>query len=193
MELGPWNWLEIAKLAGGLLTPMAIAILGMYVQQVLKEHEHSQWKNQKLIEKRLEIYEMLAPVFNDLLCYFTYVGSWRSQSPDIVVEIKRSLDKQIYIAAPLFSPKFFSSCMIFQDLCFETYTGIGKDARLKTTIWHRKENWDGVWNESWDDCFSSNATDPKKIMEAYREVLHTMSIDVGVYQPAEVPINGNLS
>ena len=77
MELGPWNWLEVAKLATGLLTPAVIAAGGVYVHRITKQFEHTQWWGQKLVEKRLAIYDDMAPAFNDLLCYFTYVGSWR--------------------------------------------------------------------------------------------------------------------
>ena len=56
-----WNTLEIAKLAVSVLTPAAIAILGIYIHRVTKRFEDSQWKSQKLIEKRIAIYDDLAP------------------------------------------------------------------------------------------------------------------------------------
>ena len=68
MEAGPWNWLEVAKLAAVLLMPVALAVFGVYIHRVTKRFEHLQWRSQKLIEKRLAIYDDLAPHFNDLLC-----------------------------------------------------------------------------------------------------------------------------
>lgn len=81
MDLGPWTWLEVAKIASSLLIPITIVALGIYVHRITKQFEHRQWRSQKLIEKRLAIYDDLAPQFNDLLCYFTYVGCWRDFDP----------------------------------------------------------------------------------------------------------------
>jgi len=113
MELGPWNWLEVAKLVAGLLTPVALAILGIYIHRVTKRFEHLQWQSQKLIEKRLEIYDSLAPELNELLCYFTYVGAWRDTNPDTVVSLKRKIDRRIHLAAALFSKDFLTSAWHF--------------------------------------------------------------------------------
>lgn len=85
MAAGPWNWLEIAKLLASLLIPITLAVFGVYVHRITKRFEHLQWRSQKLIEKRLSIYDELAPLFNDLLCYFTYVGGWRDLNPPDVV------------------------------------------------------------------------------------------------------------
>ncbi|SFB41592.1 hypothetical protein SAMN04515620_1756 [Collimonas sp. OK607] len=114
MDAGQWNWLEIVKLLASVLTPIALAVFGIYVHHITKRFEHVQWRSQKLVEKRLSVYEDLAPLFNDLLCYFTYVGCWRDLNPPDVVTLKRTIDKKIHIAAPLFSPQFFASSMAFQ-------------------------------------------------------------------------------
>lgn len=106
-DASPWNSLEIAKLLAGLLTPTAIAVLGIYIHRVTKRFEYLQWRNQKLIERRLAIYDDLAPQLNDLRCYFTYVGSWKELDPPAVVALKRTIDKKIHLAAPLFSVLFF--------------------------------------------------------------------------------------
>ena len=93
------------KLLFQLLTPAAVAALGYYSTRVLKRFEHFQWRNQRLIEKRIAIYDSIAPDLNDLLCYFTYVGCWKELAPPDVVALKRSIDKKIYLAAPIFSPR----------------------------------------------------------------------------------------
>ncbi|HWD26172.1 MAG TPA: hypothetical protein VG387_03340 [Rhizomicrobium sp.] len=104
MEAGSWNWLEVARLSAGLLTPVAVGFLGVYLNRVSKRFEMRQWQSQKLTEKRLAIYDELAPTFNDLLCFFTYVGSWRDINPPVVVSWKRVIDKKVNLASPLFSP-----------------------------------------------------------------------------------------
>ena len=78
MNPAPWNSLEITKLLAGLVTPAVLAFIGIYIHRITKRFEHLQWRSQKLIETRLKIYEELAPQLNDLLCYFTYVGCWKT-------------------------------------------------------------------------------------------------------------------
>ncbi len=191
MNAGPWNWLEVAKLFAGLLVPIALAVFGIYVHRITKRFEHTQWRSQKLVEKRLAIYDELGPLFNDLLCYFTYVGSWRDQNPPEVVSLKRTIDKKVYLAAPLFSPRFFAACMKFQALCFETYTGWGRDARLRTTFGRRKEA-RADWIQEWDGCFSREASDAAEVGRAYAEVMQAFATDIGVNAAFLAPPTGNL-
>ncbi len=189
MDLGPWNWLEAAKLLASVLTPLALAALGIYVHRVTKRYEHGQWRSQKLIEKRLSVYEALAPDFNDLLCYFTYVGSWRDLDPPKVVALKRSIDKQIYLAAPLFSGNFFQCCMAFQSLCFETYNGWGQDALLRTAVKRRRESRSN-WKVEWEGCFSSEVAEPDAVRAAYACVMEAFAQDIGVHPFAVIPKSG---
>jgi hypothetical protein len=188
----PWNSLEIAKLLAGLLTPAALALFGIYIQRVTKRFEHLQWRSQKLIETRLKIYEDLAPQLNDLLCYFTYVGCWKDLDPSAVVALKRIIDKKIFLAAPLFSPSFFSVCMEFQSLCFATYTGWGRDAMLRTEFQRRQEARPKDWNTEWNDCFSSPASDPEAIRNAYKKVMEAFAADIGVHPSFVVPQSGGI-
>src|SRR5436190_72718 len=95
-----WSSLEIVKLLVSVVTPLVVAVVGIYLSRVAKRFEHLQWRNQRLIEKRIVIYDDLAPHFNDLLCYFTFVGCWKELLPSDVVALKRTVDKKIYLAAP---------------------------------------------------------------------------------------------
>jgi len=192
IDPGPWNWLEIAKLSAGLLTPSALAIFGIYVHRVTKRFEDLQWRSQKLIEKRLAVYDDLAHDLNDLLCYFTYVGCWRDLDPPAVVALKRVVDKKIYLAAPLFSREFFAACMDFQNLCFETYTGWGRDASLRTYAQRRRESRANNWNSDWDAFFGDNPSDPKAIQVAYRRVMAAFAQDIGVHSSFIVPPTGRI-
>lgn len=189
MDIGPWNWLEAAKLLASILTPLALAGVGVYVHRVTKRYEHGQWRSQKLVEKRLAVYEDLAPLLNDVLCYFTYVGGWRDLDPPQVVGLKRTIDKQIYLAAPLFSEEFFRSCMAYQAQCFETYNGWGKDALLRTAFERRLEARPD-WHHEWEECFSYEAAEPNAVRAAYARVMQAFAQDIGVHPQALVPTTG---
>jgi len=190
-DVSPWNSLEVAKLLASLLVPIALAAFGVYVHRITKRFEHLQWRSQKLVEKRLAIYESLAPQFNDLLCYFTYVGCWRDLDPPDVVALKRTVDKEVHLAAPLFSAEFFTACMRFQSLCFETYNGWGRDALLRTAFLRRRDARPGDWESEWEENFSSEATDPQVVRAAYQHVMEVFSKDIGVHATYLVPPSGS--
>jgi hypothetical protein len=172
MNPGPWNSLEVAKLLTGLLTPAVLALLGIYIHRVTKRFEHLQWRSQKLVAKRLAIYDDLSPLLNDLLCYFTYVGLWKELDPPKVVSLKRVVDKKVHLAAPLFSESVFRLSMEFQALCFEPYTGWGQDALLRTQFERRKEARSADWQDGWDKCFSVSPSDPGEIRHVYLQMPH---------------------
>ena len=192
MDAGPWNWLELAKLCASLLVPITLAVFGVYIHRITKRFEHTQWRSQKLIEKRLAIYDDLAPLLNDLLCYFTYVGSWKEANPPDVVALKRVIDKKIYLAAPLCSQEFFSACMELQSLCFSTFNGWGRNAGLRTQFFRRKEARAADWQVEWESCFSEEVSKPVDIQKAHHRVMEAFSKDIGVYGAFVVPAPGSV-
>lgn len=191
MDLGAWSWLEVAKLCIGMLTPLAVAGVGVYVHRVTKRFEHIQWRSQKLIEKRLAIYDDVAPLLNDALCYFTYVGSWTETEPAAVVAIKRTLDKKLHLAAPMFSPEFFAACMHFQSLCFKTYNRWGAGAKLRTAFL-RRMNAHSAWDPEWQAyfCEPDEISDPEDVRIAYATIMSVFATDIGVHPEAIVPSAG---
>lgn len=174
-----WNSLEITKLIVQCLTPILIVLLGILVNRAIKRFELRQWRNQKLIEKRLSIYDDIAPSLNDLLCYFSFIGCWKDLSPIEVVRLKRVLDKKIYLAAPLFSPQFYSACMDFMNLCYETYSGWGEDAKLKTKFERRKKAAGSKWQADWENAYSIMPSDPVAIRKAYQALMQCFSEEIG--------------
>ncbi|MBS1793178.1 MAG: hypothetical protein JSS81_04960 [Acidobacteria bacterium] len=182
-----WNSLEVVKLIIGAITPIVVGILVWKLNEAIKRFEHRQWRNQKLIEKRLEIYDKIAPQLNDLLCYFTYVGCWKDFTPEQVIKMKRTLDKEIYLAQPLFSSHFFTYSMNFVNLCYEPFVGWGKDAKLRTKFERRKEA-NNNWDSSWEEMFSKDekgkdgkakVPDPKSVKEAYIKIMQCFSEEIG--------------
>ena len=154
----PWNSLEVAKLVVGLLTPAAVAGLGFYLQRLGTRVENRQWANQKIVERRLAIYEDVAPMLNDLLCYFTYVGAWREMDPPALIKLKRDLDKRLHLAAPLFPACWADSARAFTHACFET---MGRDwggsAQLKTAFANRQSVHHSPWLPEWNALFAMRA------------------------------------
>lgn len=182
-----WNSLEVVKLVSSWLTPVAVVVVGLWVNRIAKRLEANQWANQKIIEKRLAIYDELAPSFNDLLCYFTYIGNWKEQSPPDVVALKRRLDRRVHVVAPLFSPHFINAYYNFINLCFETFTSFGADAKLRTSPEPRRQVFTSDWQESWDHIFSTEISEPGKVRDAYRSFMAVFSRELGVGLGTDIP------
>jgi hypothetical protein len=192
MEPGPWSWLEVAKLAVSFLTPAMLAGVGIYIHRITKRFDHAQWRGQKLIEKRLAVYDEMAPLLNDLLGYFTYVGAWRDFDPPAIVSLKRTIDKKIHLSAPLFGSGFFGACMDLKNLCFETYRGWGQDAKLRTNFERRQQSRPNDWKAEWDALFSNAVSEPAKIRSAYKRVMEVFAEDIGVHSTFTVPPPGRV-
>jgi hypothetical protein len=176
-----WNSLEITKLAVQAATPIVVTMLGLYLTQLAKRFDDRQWRNQRLIEKRIAIYDDLASDLNDLLCYFTFIGSWKELRPIDVIAMKRRIDKKIYLAAPLFSHQFFERSTEFINLCYATFQGWGVDARLRTAIGRRKEAAGANWQQNWDELFADDdITDPHEVRRAYQALMHCFSNEMGI-------------
>lgn len=186
----PWNSLEVTKLVVGVLTPVVIAWIGLRIQRMMKRFEHAQWRSQKLIEKRLKTYEVLGSDFNDLLCYFTYVGKWRDVDPDALIKKKRDIDREVYLAAPLFSGEFFEACMAFQSICFSTYNGWGLDARLRTKFERRKASRPHDWRPEWEPLYCDEASALADVRAAYDRVMRAFATDIGVHDSFVIPPTG---
>jgi hypothetical protein len=98
----PWNSLEIAKLAVSVLTPLIVLCIGIWVNRLIQRMQSLKWANQKIIEKRIAVYDELVPLLNDIYCYYEFVGNWKELTPIQILELKRKLDKKVYIYAPCF-------------------------------------------------------------------------------------------
>lgn len=183
-----WNGLEIAKLIASVITPIVVSILGFLIYKSTRRIESRQWLNQKVVEKRLSSYEDLAPQLNDLLCYFTFIGRWKDPTPVAVVELKRTLDRRAYIAAPLFSPKFIKAYDEFMRCCFQTYTGWGSDAKLRTDPSRRREAFGRSWQPEWENCFSQDCGPPEIIRAKYQKMMSVFQSEFGVEFDSTVPI-----
>ena len=194
-EHSVWNSLEIVKLIVSVMTPMTIVFLGYLVNRMVQRLEQARWANQKVIEKRILVFDKVAPLFNDIYCYFRYIGNWKKLSPVDIIEAKRTLDKEMHINSPLFSHEFMDLYRQFRDLCFRPFSGVGKDAKLRASIdsadGNRRKVFGAEWSEEWDKMFADpgeNSDDiqlkrdehQEKIYLIYNKLTNKFSQELGV-------------
>lgn len=176
-----WNSLEVVKLVVGGLTPLTVVAVGFWISRALKRIEHLQWANQKAIERRLKVFDELAPLLNDLLCYMTYIGSWQEQTPDQIVSLKRKMDKIAYVNATLFPPAFLDEYNAFIGDCFSTYTGWGNAAKIRSLLQRRKDAAGKKWEDEWDEFFDTQTPpEVEEVRRAYSSVMNAMTSELGI-------------
>jgi hypothetical protein len=158
----PKSWTDHAKLGADLAGPVIAAIFGIWVLRLTKRIEQNQWKNQKLIEKRILIWDQVGPIVNDIYCYCKRIGPWKKMTPADIIERKRAADKIIHVNRSYFSVEFFNSYMDFTEESFAMYQNHGDDAKIKTFIWEHKNasaHWDGHWDLLIEDKLDENKLD----------------------------------
>ena len=151
----PWNSLEIAKLIVSSLTPILVVVIGFILNRNIKKIEKKQWTNQKIVEKRLDVYDKIVPILNDIFCFHCYIGSWKEISAKDIIEYKRVVDKEINVYSPLFPLEIMENYNEFISQYYETNTGWGKDAKIKS-LYSRRKQFSRVWDDSYIDLFSGN-------------------------------------
>jgi hypothetical protein len=177
-----WNSLEAAKLLASLLTPVLLLVLGIWVHRVSKRFDAAQWKNQKVVEKRLDVYAQLAPLLNRLLCFYTYVGDWKELTPPTIVQTKRDIDRIFYVNQYVLSTEVASRYHEFIALCFDMKRGHGAtlyESRLLTSAKPRQQL--PGWDSEWDGLFAEQGVNPKStIDESYRGLMDQVARELGV-------------
>lgn len=176
-----WTGLEIAILGIVTLTPIIIVFLAFRFNRIIKRLE-KQWSNQKIIEKRIEIYDRIVPKLYDIICFYCYSGNWKEITPIDIMKLKRELDEDFNIYAPLFSDDLITKYNDFMTFCFISFTGWEHDAKIKSLFEHRQEN-NIEWNEEWIQYFDTkNVVEPQKMKETYGELMESFKKNMAMFQ-----------
>jgi hypothetical protein len=176
---------QLANLILNALVPVVVVLIGWKLNQRLKEIEQSQWANQKLVEKKLQLFDEIMPKLNDLYCFYMFVGHWKDISPSDVIDIKRFLDKEVVIYTPILGKEFARAYERFMDIAFETYASEGGDAKIKCVIaglnGDRTIHSHYEWDPSWDRMFPNPGSFNKvPFQNAYDHVLRAFQRSIGI-------------
>ena len=180
MVLGEtWNSLEAAKIFVGILTPLAIFVLGIWVAREARRWDERQWTRRTLYERRLRFWDQMSPALNDMLCFFTLVGRYREITPPRAIKLKRELDPIFFANEHLFPAPVSDAYADFIDACYRTFTGKAKDAELRSSIAKQKSE-RNVWDPEWEPLFVQNERDVTEIgevAEKYRALVQLFTTD----------------
>ncbi|PJJ72942.1 hypothetical protein CLV46_2521 [Diaminobutyricimonas aerilata] len=161
-------WTDVVSAVGSAVTPLAVVAFGLVITR-------RQSRSELLQRTRLEYYTQLVPDLNWLMCYMTFIGTWRDDSPVDIVDLKRRLDSRFNVAAPLFSAEVTDAYRALMKLSFRTFGGWGEDAVIRTGAFRRRSSWrrkDIRWNPHWDKRFerSDETTISAEELTTYRGV-----------------------
>ncbi|MCA9734244.1 MAG: hypothetical protein H6696_04710 [Deferribacteres bacterium] len=176
---------DIISLIGlfvNILLPVVLVFMGLRINKSIKQIEHSHWANQKVIEKKLQLYDNIAPKLNDLYCFYLFVGHWKDVSPEDVIRIKRELDRLVYTYRTILGEEFVAQYRRFMDeIAFHVFNRAGDNARIIAEICnelgdrriHAQYEWQDKWNEAFyeDKNFNRNAfiNEFFAVMEQFQE------------------------
>lgn len=190
MPLGDWNWLELAKLVVAALTPIIVVAIGIWVARISSRLERREWTSRRLIERRIDIYDEVAPLLNDILVYFIFVGHWKSLTPIHIVEIKRLLDRQMHTSSAFFSKQLMDAYLAYMAVCFEEYIRWGVDARLRCEMRRHREAAGENWKEDWNDMFSpkDELSSINQVRGAYMTLIEMFSSELQIGDLSKVTV-----
>jgi hypothetical protein len=173
-----WNNLKIAIIIIAALAPIIIVFLIIRYKRIIKNLKKDQQKNQKIFEKRIEIYERIGPKLNDLLCFYSYTGNWKELTPFDILRLKKELDKEINIHAPLFSKDLGKKYLDFMHVCFVSYSGWEHKEKIKSLYEIRRDNM-AVWIDEWIPFFDTkNVVEAILLKERYDELIACFKRDL---------------
>ncbi|HLL69791.1 MAG TPA: hypothetical protein VK363_00070 [Pyrinomonadaceae bacterium] len=171
--------MEVVKLLASLLIPLSIALVGFLVQRALAAQSRSWKSHDRIVEKRIEVYEKIAEDLNRIYCYVMDVGTFRGETPDTIIAAKRNVDKFMYIYQAIWSEDTFRAFEEYQASAFATYQGIGEDAGIRSPFEEKRvarERRNEAWLAGWNERFTGER-DPKH-GEKYRELVRLLSRDL---------------
>jgi hypothetical protein len=157
-------WTDVVQAVAAASVPVVLGIAGVVFTR-------RQNLSAELLKARLDYYRTITPKLNLLMSYITFIGRWRDQSPADIIELKRKLDEEFFVAAPLFSREVLQAYNNLMALSFKTFGDWGQDARIVTSGYRRRESWRGEWDEAWDGYFAvpDNAEISRLTLRSYRE------------------------
>jgi hypothetical protein len=132
LELKKYRLEVVKTVFGGLIAVLAVFLTATF-QSCQKRQDADLEHKKTVVAERMKVYDDIAPKLNDIYCYYEFVGGWKSLKPEDIIARKRDLDKDIYSYSIVFDSDFLNAYDKFMVQTFSTFSGLNKDAKLRTT------------------------------------------------------------
>jgi hypothetical protein len=159
------------------------ALLALLVAWIAISFDRRKTVNQELIRKRLSIYDDMAPKLNDIVCFFSCIGRFKSLPPATIIDHKRDLDRAINVYGPIFSPRLQDRYDAFIGFCFVAFCGgVGRPSLIAADVVWLEEEWGDEWQAGWKSGFVAPdaAADIDEVRRRYGALMRQFAVEVGV-------------
>lgn len=168
-----------------ILFALTFAALGGALLWRLRSIDDALWQQRPIIDKRLAIYDRIAPDMNRMYCFRRLVGYWKDIPPPDMIATKRRLDREVNIYRHLLSEEFYQRHFELMQLLFHTFTGQGEDAKIRATITHdlgdRRAHAAYDWDSAWDAMFDeADLPTDYQVDEAYMQAMNALKRSIGL-------------
>lgn len=179
----PWNSLEVVRLAASIMTPVAIVVIGYWVQSTVAERNRTWQLLERLADRRMEVYDNIGEPLNRIYCYIEDIGTYKDETPDEVVDYKRTADRWMYMHEAIWSPDTFKAYTAYMDSAFRTHQGAVRDARIRSGTGQKEllDTWEGRWHDRFTGV---PAADHRK---NYEQLIQLISRDLMLLDPGMRP------
>lgn len=145
----------MAKLAVAALTPLVTGLVGVFVLRMGTRIETTRHLHQRLLSRRLDVFEEVAPKLNDIHCFYQAIGHWAELSPDEIIRRKRAVDRVLQVHRYLFGSEFWGAYQRFERAHFEMFAAVGQHARLRLDAPHMRARMGDQFKSEWTGAASA--------------------------------------
>jgi hypothetical protein len=153
-------------------------VVGIILVRVGTKLDTSKQIHQELLRKRLRLFEEVAPLLNDVFCFFQAIGHWAELSPEEVIKRKRAIDRSLQVNRYLFRSDFWEAYQQFEKAHFEMFAAVGRPARLRLDMAHIRERIGQAFKEDWKPFVSAKEGDHQEQRKRYEALMRDLGSEV---------------
>jgi hypothetical protein len=173
-----FNAIVIAQLTIQALTPIMTATIALVILILGTRLERSKQLHRSLLDKRMSLFEEIAPGLNDVYCFYQTVGHWSDLNPDEIIKRKRTIDRAVNVNRHLFRKHFWEVYKEFENAHFEMFSSVGQPARLRLDTNYMRERIGPHFKKEWEQCVSSAPGDRKEQIRSYDILMDVLGSEV---------------
>ncbi len=172
------DWLEYAQLGVAALTPIMTGLIGLLVLRLGTRLDTTKQLHQELLRKRLQLFEQVAPMLNDIHCFYQAVGHWAELNPEEIIRRKRAIDRAIQVNRYLFGADFWQAYQRFEEAHFEMFSAPGQPARLRLDLDHIGKRAGAAFQRDWAAQASATPGNNQEQSRQYQELMERLGREI---------------
>ncbi|WP_299919460.1 hypothetical protein [uncultured Roseobacter sp.] len=185
-KASPWNSLEIAKILVSAMVPVSVVLFGTWTSSALQDRQDAFQLNERLVEKRLEIFERVATPLNDIFVYIEDRGHYKDLTPEDIIKRRRELYKTMDPYKAFWSADTYEAYLHYMDSVAFAPNAVNarrneaanRDAVIRTDISQKQhlEPWEGK-QADWADLHTGERDENHE--QSYNNLIGLISVDIG--------------